>query len=89
MLASDLLGRTARDLEGRRLGRITDLIARQDENGHFHIAAVLVSRRVRARLFGYERPGLQRPWILDRLVRVIHRGTREVPIEQIQWPPGE
>jgi sporulation protein YlmC with PRC-barrel domain len=88
MLASDLLGCTVHDLDGRRLGRVTDLIARQDDDGHTRVTGVLVSRRLRARLFGYERPGLQNPWILEKLVRLLHGHTAEVPLEKIRWPPG-
>ncbi|MEV4315606.1 PRC-barrel domain containing protein [Actinocrispum sp. NPDC049592] len=89
MLASDILGRTAHDHDGRPLGRITDLIAYRDHTGHTHVTAVLVSRRLRARLFGYERPGLQRPWVLEKLVRLAHRGTTEIPVDEIRWPPTE
>jgi hypothetical protein len=87
MLASDLLGRTAHDHDGEPLGRITDLITRPDEAGNVHVTAVLVSRHRRARLLGYERPGLQHPWILEKVVHLLHRGTREIPVEDIRWPP--
>ena len=83
MLASDLLGRTAHDRDGRPLGRIADLITGPD----LVIVAVLVTPRRRGRLFGYERPGLQHPRVLEYLVRLLHRGTREVPLDHLTWPP--
>ncbi|MET9631177.1 PRC-barrel domain containing protein [Lentzea sp. NPDC006480] len=85
MLASDLLGRTVRDRAGRPLGRVADLLTEADEHGRQRIVRVLVTPRWRGRLLGYERPGIQRPWVLERLSRVLHRGTREVPWDDIDW----
>jgi hypothetical protein len=88
MLAGELLGRTARGLDGTPLGRIADVLTQPDQDGRPQVTAVLIVRRGRARLFGYERPGLQRPRILDKLVQLVHRGMTEIPVEQIQWPPS-
>jgi GNAT superfamily N-acetyltransferase len=88
MRASDLIGRTAYDRDGRPHGRIADLLARREPDGDFHIYAVLVTPRWRGRLFGYERPGIQGPWLLARLAGLLHRGTREVPWEDLHWADG-
>jgi len=69
MKASDLLGARVYSVDGVDLGRIADLLTRPDERGHPRIYAVLVTPRHRGRLFGYERPGIQGPWLLERLGR--------------------
>jgi hypothetical protein len=85
MLASDLLGRTVRDRAGHPLGRVADLLTEPGEDGRQRIVRVLVVPRRRGRLLGFERPGIQRPWLLERLSRVLHRGTREVAWEDVDW----
>ncbi|GAB1510941.1 PRC-barrel domain-containing protein [Actinophytocola sp. KF-1] len=81
MLASDLIGRTAHDADGRVLGRIADLLTRTAPDGTQYVHAALVAPRHRGRLFGYERDGFQGPWLIERLTAVLHAGTREIP-----WP---
>jgi hypothetical protein len=82
MLASDLLGRTAHAPDGTPLGRIADLITGPD----LRVTALLITPHRRGRLFGYERPGMQHPWLLEQFVRLLHRGTREIPLSQVRWP---
>jgi sporulation protein YlmC with PRC-barrel domain len=89
MLASDLLGRTVHDREGRPLGRVADLLTEPDAEGRSRVVRVLITPRRRGRLLGYERPGLQRPWLIERLSRLLHRGTREVDWDDIDWAPRE
>jgi hypothetical protein len=84
MLASELLGRTAYDRAGRRLGRVADLIARPGAAGAPVVTAVLVTPRWRGRLLGYERPGMQGPWALEMLSRLLHRGTREIALADVR-----
>ncbi|GAB2813440.1 PRC-barrel domain containing protein [Lentzea nigeriaca] len=85
MLASDLLGRTVRDRAGNPLGRVADLLTEPDEHGRHRVVRVLVTPRWRGRLLGFERPGIQRPWLLERISYLLHRGTREVPWEDVDW----
>lgn len=84
MRASDLIGRTAYDLAGRPHGRIADLLARRAPGGGYEIYAVLVTPRRRGRLFGYERPGIQAPWLIERLAALLHRGAHELPWEELK-----
>ena len=85
MLASELLGRTVRDRTGRPLGRVADLLTEVDESGRHRVVKVLVTPRWRGRLLGFERPGIQRPWLLAQLSRALHHGTQEVAWEDIDW----
>jgi len=89
MRASELLGRTAYAADGTPLGRVIDLLTQPDTDGQPRITHVVVSQRVRARLYGYEREGLQRPWVVEKLVSLVHRGITEVPIDQIHWSTEE
>ncbi|MGW4210906.1 PRC-barrel domain-containing protein [Lentzea sp. NPDC004789] len=86
MLASDYLGRVVHDGSGRELGRVADLIAHVGQDGVPRVTGVLITPRWRGRLLGYERPGVQGPWLLERLARWLHRGTREIPWDEIRWP---
>ncbi len=86
MLASDYLGQTVHDADGTPLGRVADLITRPDAEGRPRVVAVLVTPRWRGRLLGYERPGVQGPWVIEQLARWLHRGTREIPWEDVRWP---
>jgi hypothetical protein len=85
MLASDLVGRTVHDRAGNPLGRVADLLTEADDSGRQRVVRVLVTPRWRGRLLGFERPGIQRPWLLERLARVLHRGTHEVEWEDVDW----
>jgi GNAT superfamily N-acetyltransferase len=87
--ASDLLGRHAYDADGRDLGVIADLLARPSGRDGARIYAVLVTPGHRGRLLGYERPGIQGPWLLERFADWLHRGTREIPWAQLRLSPTE
>ena len=84
MRASELIGRRVRDRAGNDLGIIDDLLTRRDGQGHTVVYAVLVTPRRRARLLGYERPGIQGPWLLERLAGWLHPGVREVPWNEVE-----
>jgi hypothetical protein len=87
MRASDLLGRTAYDAAGRPHGRIADLLTTTDQDGVPHVYAALVAPRHRGRLFGYERPGFHGPWLIERIAALLHRGTREIPWDDVHLHP--
>jgi sporulation protein YlmC with PRC-barrel domain len=87
MRASELLGRTAYDTAGRPLGKIADLITTPAPDGTYEITAALVTPGHRGRLLGYERPGIQTPWLLNRLAILIHRGSREIPWAHLRLDP--
>ncbi|WP_103349796.1 hypothetical protein [Amycolatopsis sp. CA-128772] len=87
MRASDLLGATAYDLEGRQLGRIADLITGVGSDGVPVIRAVLVAPNRRVRLLGYERDEMNRPWLIDRIARWVHRDLHEIPWNDVRLRP--
>jgi hypothetical protein len=86
MILSDLLGSWAVDGSGARLGRVID--ARFVLTGHGSPAAatmtgLIVSPRSAASFLGYERTAASRPVIIDRLLRLMHRGSFLVPWEDV------
>ncbi|WP_440902677.1 PRC-barrel domain-containing protein [Actinosynnema sp.] len=85
MLASELIGRTARDASGRPIGKVADLITRVDERGRPRVVAALITPGHRGRLLGYERPGIRLPKALEFLALALHRGAREVPWEELRF----
>lgn len=87
MKASDLLGRHAYSSTGQDLGVVADIITRPDSGGRPAIVAVLVTPGHRGRLLGYERPGIQGPWLIERLAGWLHRGTREIPWPEVRLSP--
>lgn len=88
MLASDLLGRTVYDASGHPIGHIADLFTSPGPAGRTELRGVLLTPRRRGRLFGYERPGIQGPWILKRITGRLHRGTREIPWHEVRLTPA-
>jgi hypothetical protein len=89
MRASELLGRTAYAADGDVLGRVADLIARPDADGLPRIRAALVTPGRRGRLLGYERPGIQGPWVIERIAQWLHRGSRELPWADVSLQPPD
>ncbi|MBV1856683.1 PRC-barrel domain-containing protein [Catellatospora tritici] len=85
MKASDLLGRTVVGAGGEVVGKVADLLCRRDADGVTRIDAVLVTPGRRGRLLGYERPGIQGPWLIEKLAQWLHRGTREIPWHEVRF----
>jgi sporulation protein YlmC with PRC-barrel domain len=88
MRASELLGRPVYDVAGAEIGRIADLITRRDGDGSPRVTAALVTPGRRGRLLGYERSGIQGPWLVERLAGWLHRGTREIPWPEVRLSRG-
>jgi sporulation protein YlmC with PRC-barrel domain len=85
MRAGELINQVVYDRAGERLGRVADLLTYPDAHGRLRVTHVLVTPRWRGRLFGYERPGINGPWLIEWLARALHRGTREVPWQDVVW----
>lgn len=84
MRVSELLDRAVYDAHGNELGRIADLIAHPDPSGVPQVTAALVTPGRRGRLFGYERPAIKGPWMIERLAGWLHRGTRQIPWSDVR-----
>ncbi|MFJ6197554.1 PRC-barrel domain containing protein [Micromonospora sp. NPDC092111] len=91
MRAGELLGRTAYDLHGRRLGRVVDVVVRGDfPDGRLSLTDVVVTTRswsrAWGRLIGAERHPAG-PWAIRVASRALSRGTRQFPADQVQLRP--
>jgi sporulation protein YlmC with PRC-barrel domain len=82
--ASELIGAPVRDLDGRPLGRVADLVTEGAADGRPVVVEVVVSPRRTGRLLGYERPGASGPWLVDRVARLLYRRTRRLPWAQVR-----
>jgi hypothetical protein len=80
----DLIGRPAFDRAGQPLGYVVDLIAEPGPDGVPRLVGVMVTRGPHGRLLGYDRPEQQGPWLLERLARLLRRGTRIVDWSQVR-----
>ncbi|MGC4893447.1 PRC-barrel domain containing protein [Micromonospora sp. DT31] len=91
MRAGELLGRTAFDLHGRRLGRVVDVVVRGGwPPDRLRVTDVIVARhwwtRVTSRLIGPERHP-SGPWLLREVARLAGRRTHQVPVDVVQLHP--
>ncbi|MCU1358186.1 MAG: PRC-barrel domain containing protein [Acidimicrobiales bacterium] len=85
MRLSDLLGAEVVDRDGRSLGRVRDVRLVQDGpiQGTFgaglRIEGLVVGRVAVASRLGYDREGVEAPWLVARIARVLSRDSRHVP----------
>ncbi|WP_433318589.1 PRC-barrel domain containing protein [Micromonospora chersina] len=91
MRAGELLGRTAYDLRGRRLGRVVDVVVRGGwPPERLRITDVIVAghwwARVASRLIGLERHP-SGPWLLRAVTGSLSRSTRQFPADSVQLLP--
>lgn len=91
MRAGELLGRTAYDLHGRRLGRVVDVVVRGGwPPERLRITDVIVAAhwwtRVTSRLIGPELHPAG-PWLLRTVARLIGRSTHQVPADAVRLRP--
>ncbi|MEU8052665.1 PRC-barrel domain containing protein [Micromonospora haikouensis] len=91
MRAGELLGRTAYDLHGRRLGRVVDVVVRSAvPDGRLRLTDVVVAgrwyARVTGRLIGAERHP-SGPWLIRLVARVLRGSSRQVPADAVRLVP--
>ena len=86
MRASDLIGRVAYDRDGNPIGNITELLMRPSARGSegYVVYAAMITPGHTGRLLGYSRPGIQGPWLIERIAKWLNGGTREVPWADIR-----
>jgi sporulation protein YlmC with PRC-barrel domain len=87
-LESRRLGRlTGMDVttpEGRRVGRVLDARFRPLPDGHLVLGSLLVGHGRAGSLLGYDRRERHGPWLIRRIVRWLHRHTRVVDVDAVQ-----
>ncbi|NGM11181.1 PRC-barrel domain containing protein [Verrucosispora sp. WMMA2044] len=90
MRAGDLLGRTAYDPQGRRVGRVVDLVLRGPADGPLRLTDLVVTRhwygRLSGRLIGPQRHP-SGPWAIRALARLLARSTWQVPVHRVRLDP--
>ncbi|WP_431897222.1 PRC-barrel domain containing protein [Micromonospora haikouensis] len=91
MRAGELLGRTAYDLHGRRLGRVVDVVVRGERpDGRLRLTDVVVAgrwyARVSGRLIGAERHP-SGPWLIRLVARALRGSSRQVPADAVRLVP--
>jgi hypothetical protein len=88
MRVSELVGSVVRDATGEQTGIVTDVRLAQigppvGAMAEFVVESLLVSRRRTGSLFGYERRAEQGPWLVRRLIGLLHRGARLVSWDDV------
>lgn len=83
MIASDLLSCTVRGSDGDHVGHVIDLRFEVEDDA-LRLVGLLVNRRNRVSLLGYERQGVVRPWALNRFFAWLHRGTVLIPWDDVE-----
>ncbi|MFI7438224.1 PRC-barrel domain containing protein [Micromonospora haikouensis] len=91
MRAGELLGRTAYDLHGRRLGRVVDVVVRGERpDGRLRLTDLVVAgrwyARVSGRLIGAERHP-SGPWLIRLVARALRGSSRQVPADAVRLVP--
>jgi len=94
MRLSELLGLEVVDRAGAHVGTVSDIRLAQDGppqelgQARLRVAGLVVSPRHGGRLLGYDRIPYEGPWLIRRIVRTYHHGTRYVPWEWIEDRTG-
>jgi sporulation protein YlmC with PRC-barrel domain len=87
----ELLQMEVRDSHGTALGRIIDVRLenhRREPGGRLLVVGLLVGRGRPGSMLGYDRRGDQGPWLINRVVRRLHRHTGYISWEyvlQVDW----
>jgi sporulation protein YlmC with PRC-barrel domain len=86
MILSDLLGSRVIEPDGTMLGLVVDARfrkgpARRNREAQLELVALIVSPRSRLSFYGYERGRVNRPAVIDAIVRRLHKGSRIIPWE--------
>lgn len=85
--AGELLGREAYDPQGRRLGRIVDVVVDSTREGPLRVVAVIVARRWYGRLLGPLQEPTSGPWLVGVIARLLSRKSQRVSPDRIRLDP--
>lgn len=86
MILSDILGSEVTDEHGDKVGQVIDArfrLSGRTQSARAELIGLIVSPRSAASFLGYERTAASRPVIIDKLLRVMHRGSFLVRWEDI------
>jgi hypothetical protein len=85
--AAELLGRTAYDRSGRRLGRVVDIVVCPGGPHHrLRIRGLVVAPHWYGRLVGSD-GGAPGPWLVSALAQLLRHGGFEVPLTDLRLDP--
>lgn len=88
MRAAELLGRTAYDGSGRRLGRVVDIVVEPGgPQRRLRLCALVVAPHAYSRLVGSGLEPASGPWLIATVARVLGHGSREVPVTDVRLDP--
>jgi sporulation protein YlmC with PRC-barrel domain len=86
---NDLLGAAATGPDGERLGRVLDVRLEPDRTpeGPLRVVALIVGKGRPGTLLGYDRTEEQGPWLVNWVVRRLHRHTGQIPLQDadVDW----
>jgi sporulation protein YlmC with PRC-barrel domain len=91
MTLAELLGLKVFDRGGESVGRVLDVRlvhGSGDLETRLFVHGLVVSRKPRGRLWGYETDGETGPWLLRAFVRRLHRDTRYVRWSTVRLADG-
>jgi sporulation protein YlmC with PRC-barrel domain len=90
MRASDLLGASVRDADGADLGTVSDVRLVQDGpmlgswGAALRVTGLVVSPRHTGSFLGYERGNVSGPWLVERIVKWLHRDAVYVEWDDVE-----
>jgi hypothetical protein len=88
MRAAELLGRTAYDAAGRRLGRVVDVVVEPGGPHHrLRLCALVVTPHWYSRLVGSNADAAPGPWLIAAVARALRHATREVAVADVRLEP--
>ncbi|RBP65454.1 hypothetical protein DFO66_10437 [Brevibacterium sanguinis] len=91
MILSELFDAEVVDATGARLGWVLDLRFRRGTPGSTdsRLEALIVGGHRRVPFLGYERAGMNRPWIFAHFLHRIHRDSLLIPWSEVaRYDPG-
>lgn len=83
---SELLGATVSGPDDEPLGRVLDVRLEPDRTpkGPLRVVALIVGKGRPGTLLGYDRSEEQGPWLVNRVVRRMHRHTGQIPLKDAE-----
>jgi hypothetical protein len=95
VILSELLRREVVDTDGRRLGKVHDVLLAADlpagggNRAGLRIEALVVGRSGIAARLGYDANDVQGPWLLRWMARLLERRLEHVMWNDVIWSDGD